>query len=373
MEFQIDSKKMLAAMNAAARAMAPKQPVAILDNCLFSVDGKEVTVTAGDAESTLSLRLDTTSVDGAWGFCLAPRPLIELLRKMGSRQLTFRKDGGALVLSHAKGKFYLPMLDSDGYPRREEVKGGCAVCMDASSLARGIERTEFAVASGNQATIRPILGGILMDLRKDAVIYVATDTHMLSKFRDTSCSCAEERQVVIPLKVARTLSGILPAKGLVEVRTDGSSLTFRADGATLTCSVTKGSYPPYDRVIPQMSASSASADREAFLDSLRRVGVCANSSSGTVSFAFSPFGMVLESRDPDWNRSATENFDCDFDGPELTIGFSAEFIDAICSAIPTAKVRMSFTNASRPGVFRPMEDDRDTEWTMIAMPQQLMN
>jgi DNA polymerase-3 subunit beta len=57
----------------------------------------------------------------------------------------------------------------------------------------------------------------------------------------------------------------------------------------------------------------------------------------------------------------------------MIIGFSAPFLIDIFSTISTANVVVKLSDPSRPGVFLPEEDAKDSELLMLLMPMTVGN
>lgn len=52
----------------------------------------------------------------------------------------------------------------------------------------------------------------------------------------------------------------------------------------------------------------------------------------------------------------------------MVIGFSANFIIDIFNTLKTENVIVKLSDPSRPGVFLPEEDNKDSELLMLLMP-----
>ena len=59
---------------------------------------------------------------------------------------------------------------------------------------------------------------------------------------------------------------------------------------------------------------------------------------------------------------------CSFTGTELTIGFSASFLLEILNTLKGQDVVVNLGDAGRPGMFRPGEEEENTELVMLLMP-----
>jgi len=143
---------------------------------------------------------------------------------------------------------------------------------------------------------------------------------------------------------------------------------FTTETIQLNCCFIKGNFPDYTRVIPKNNPYVVTVDRASILTAVRRVSVCADPSHGLVKFRLSDNRIELKVDDANFSTFAKENVPCDFQGPEMVIGFSAPYLTEIFSTLATPNILLQLADPSRPGVFLPEENADGTDLVIILMP-----
>jgi DNA polymerase-3 subunit beta len=110
MKFVVSSTELLRHLNAISRVISSKNTLPILDNFLFKLEGKSLSVTASDLETTLitTMELDQSADDGL--VALPAKILLDTLKEFPEQPLSFQLDAdtmGMNILS-ANGKFSIP-------------------------------------------------------------------------------------------------------------------------------------------------------------------------------------------------------------------------------------------------------------------------
>ena len=62
---------------------------------------------------------------------------------------------------------------------------------------------------------------------------------------------------------------------------------------------------------------------------------------------------------------------CDYNGTPLEIGFSSTYLKGVLNAMNTQNVVIKLSDASRPGLFLPAENDEYGELTLLCMPMNI--
>lgn len=377
MKFTVASRALYSTLSGVSKTINSKNTLTVLDNFLLEVDaGKEqLTVTASDTENTLVARLGISNVDESGRFLANAKRLCDIGKELPAVdvEISVDLDSLAMQIDFPGGKFDLVALDADQYPVSsdplKEIAAGdespVELPLPAGMIVSGIENTLFAVASDQ---IRPQLLGILWDIKKDGIIFVATDTRKLVKYANKTAAPGIERRLILPVKPSVLLKQLLAKEEEVKVVLTEKSATFTTERITLSCRLIKGNFPPYERVIPENNPYVATFDRESILTAVRRVSVCADPAHGLMKFRFSHGLLEIKVDDTSHSTFAVEEIPCDYNGRDLVIGFSAGYLIEIFNTLSTENIFMKIADPSRPGVFVPEENPENTELVIILMP-----
>jgi len=118
MKFVISSSELLGHLSSINKVISSKHTLPILDNFLFNLEGKELTITATDLETTMITRLELENVEGEGIIALEARRLTSMLKEFPEQPLTFEIDNDSLqvdILSE-NGKFSIVGQNGVDFP-----------------------------------------------------------------------------------------------------------------------------------------------------------------------------------------------------------------------------------------------------------------
>jgi DNA polymerase-3 subunit beta len=124
-------------------------------------------------------------------------------------------------------------------------------------------------------------------------------------------------------------------------------------------------------VIPRNNPFTLTVDRNLFLSALRRVSVFGDQGQNQAKLRITDSEITLKAVDNNYCTRAVESIPCDFNHPEMVIGFSAPYVMEIFSTISTDDVIVTLSDPSRPGVFMPNEQAENSELMMLLMPMNV--
>ena len=339
MKLNVSSSELLKGLMDISKAIPAKSALPILENFLFDLKGNILEVTASDSELTLrtEIEVDTTEEEGR--IAVPARHIIDLLKELPDQPVAIcTASDSSIECKWASGNSVLPFFPAEDYP---EIKGTSddaeKLEFPAESLIEGINSTIYATADDE---IRPAMNGIFFDFGPESTTLVASDSHKLI------CYTAKE------VKTPEKCSFILHKKPATVLFTFGKT--------TMVCRLIVGKYPKYRDVIPQNNPSVLKIDRAMFLNTVRRVAVCANKASNHIKLDLKPGQMEITAQDLGFAIAAYEKINCDYSGDELTIGFKSTFLTEILANMSCETVVMKFADARRAALIIPSEEDDES-------------
>ncbi|MCH5244907.1 MAG: DNA polymerase III subunit beta [Muribaculaceae bacterium] len=371
MKFNVSSKRLYSYASAVSKVINAKNAVTILNSFLLRLDGDQLTLMASDMENSLEARLTVSEPEGGGSYCIDARRLVDLLKEMPEQGITveIHEDTLSVDITYPNGNYNLVAVGGSEYPMpkrfEQEEEGMLKFDIPAENIIRGIDNTFFAV-SGD--TLRPMMTGILCDIKDNGLIFVATDTRKLVRFIDRNVHPEQTGSFILPSKSAQVFKTAFAKEGDVNVTATSKGVVFESESYTFNSVLIKGNFPPYDRVIPTNHPYSLTIDRQLLLNAVRRVGGFVSANHGLIKMSISTEMLTLRAIDNNFCLSAREAIPCSFSGSDMTIGFSAPYLLEILNIISTPEVVIQLSDPSRPGVFTPTEDKENTELLMLLMP-----
>lgn len=361
MKFVISSSELLKGTLAVAKAIPSKSALPILECFLFDLKDGKLVITASDTELTLrtTIEVENASEDGR--IAVPAKHLMELLKELPDQPL------GISVLSDstfecrwASGNSSLPYFPAEDYPDITSTdETAVVVDFPAQALVEGIASTVYATADDE---IRPTMNGIYFDLGQDSTTLVASDAHKLICYTTKDVHTEEKVAFILHKKTASVLKAII-GKDIetVQVSFDAKNAMFSFGNTVVICRQIVGKYPKYRDVIPQNNANTLKIDRAMFLNTVRRVSVCANKASSQIKFTLRENSLEITAQDLGFSIAAYEKVACQYDGENLEIGFKSTFLVEVLSNMSCNEVVMKFADCRRAALIVPAEDEAESE------------
>ena len=280
MNFIVSSQTLLKQLQSISGVLNSSNTLPILDNFLFEIDKKVLTLSCSDLETTMTTQLDVESkING--NVAIPAKLLLDILKTFPDHPLTFSIDDNMGVeISSDYGKYKLSGYSGEEFPKAPIIEAPSSVDIDSSILQRAIEKTIFA--SGND-DLRPVMSGVFVQINSNDVTFVATDAHKLVRYKRTDLNAKESSSFIVPKKPMNLLKGILSSvEESVTIQYNESNASFTFGKSTLICRLIDGKYPNYEAVIPNENPNRLIVDRHSFTQSIRRVSIFANKTTHQV-------------------------------------------------------------------------------------------
>ena len=267
------------------------------------------------------------------------------------------------VLKAGRSRFKLPVLPAGDFPLTPPTPSAASFEIAAAALADHFARVEHAIST--EETRYYLTGVYLHPVLRQAqdergqLRFVATDGHRLARLAvDGPEGAASWPATIIGRHTValldKLLAGAAKADEAAGVAVNavglnpGSLVVFEmpaADGGEvmLIAKTIDGSFPDYERVIPEDSPVRATIERAVLAAALKRVGVLTPKSSRIVKLVFARDLLTITGSSAELGE-ATEELPCDLDGGDLTIGFDHQYLRAALLAAASAHVVLAMSD-----------------------------
>lgn len=373
MKFIVSSIALLKQLQSLQGVLANNNTLPILDNFLFEIDGKQLTVAASDLETTITA---TMAVEGKekGSVAIPARLLLDTLKAFPEQPLTFSVDGKhfGIEISSDQGNYKMTGFSGAEFPKSPVLEEPTSLAVPAGTLATAINKTLFATGNDD---LRPVMSGIFFELSEDAVRFVATDAHKLVRYTRTDISSPKATSFIVPKKPLTLLKNALAATNAeVNVEFNENNASFTFDNFRLVCRLIDGKYPNYEAVIPKQNPNKLTIDRQAFLHSIRRVALFSNKTTHQVRLHITGSQLAISAEDLDFANEANEKLTCQYDGEDMMIGFNSRFLMDMLMNLDSEHVMLEMSAPNRAGILLPSgESEHGEDVLMLVMPVMLNN
>jgi len=371
MKFIVSSSELLGHLQAISKVINTKNTLPILDNFLFKLEGNTLEITASDLETTLITRLHLDNVSEEGAIAIPAKLLTDYLSKFSEQPLTFEisTESYTIRIISETGDASVMGYDCEEFPQMPALKQDMVSSLRAPAdlVLQGIGKTIFATGDDD---LRPVMNGIFMELTTDKLIFVASDSHKLVRYRRIDAKAEQEGSFILPKKPAGLLRTVLSKEqGDVEITFDDKNAMFQLSKYTMVCRLVEGKYPNYNSVIPVENPNKLIIDRAEFLSSLRRVAMFASQATNLVKMELNGNQITIFGQDIDFSHTNHETLNCQYDGDPMKIGFKADFLAELLANLSSTDICLEMSDSQRASLVLPVQSDNENEDVlMLIMP-----
>jgi DNA polymerase-3 subunit beta len=362
MKFRCDRDALSEALQTVQRGVSSRPGIPALTGVLMEAsDEGRLTLTTTDLEVSARLSVEVQVQEA--GIALVPARLLgDTVKSLSDAPVEFETDQSQARLRCAHYEGSLRLLPAEDFPGLQEPSG-TVVSVEAGKFAEAVSQVGRA-ASRDEA--RPVLTGVLLEISREGVVLVATDSYRLA-IRDLVATSSAEAKAIVPERALSEAGRAASAdeKGTVELSIDESQVSFRVGTLMLTSRLIEGEFPNYRQLLPEVHESRLFVSRQQLLDAVRRVGLLARDTT-PVRLEFNALGVKLSSSSPDLGQ-AVETVEARYEGEDLTVAFNPQYLADGLTAATGESVRLDVRDGLKPGVVRGDGD----EFTYLVMPVRI--
>jgi DNA polymerase-3 subunit beta len=370
MRFTISREKLLEGLQAVTAAVPAKTTLPVLANLLAETTDRGIRLSATDLDIAVSTEV-TADVEATGSITIPARKLSEIARELPPAPVKIATSGEQRVtLECGRSRFKLLGLPRDEFPTFPQVRFNESWRVKSGELQQLIAHTAFAVSTEES---RPILNGVLWELREERMRMVATNGHRLARMdlpiSDTS---APSSDLIVPPKALEQVRRLFPAEEELEIARGDNHLGFRSPFTAVFTRLIEGPYPNYEQVIPKDNDKHCMLDKAALAGALKRMSVIASDQTHRIKLSFNAGMLKFAVTTPDLGEAADE-LSINYDGDPLEIGFNAAYLLEILRYMPTDEIKLTFKAPERAATIEPQGWDSNADYLCLVMPLRLMD
>jgi DNA polymerase III subunit beta len=375
MEFTIEKGDLLKELNLVQGVVERKNTIPILSNLLIASDGDtRISIIGTDLDVTLRTGAEAKVADGG-AIVVSARKLFDIVRSLPDAPVHFTQESNDWVtIECGNSRFKVVGQAKEHFPSVPEWKEA-QYRIPAEVLKTLVNRTIFAIT---QEESRYTLNGALFRMLGDNVRMVATDGHRLAYVEKGGVATdaqkaggnGDEIKALIPKKTLAELQKLTgESDDLVEFSKDENHLFFRVGDRTLISRMLSGQFPNYELVMPKDNDRSVVLDGNQFQSAIRRVALMADERSRAIKLTLTGEGVNITSQSSEVGE-AKETLETSYEGPDVTIGFNAQYIQDFLGVAGEGDVTFEFKDGQSQAQLRPVGTP-EYDYRYVVMPMRL--
>lgn len=371
MRLTISREKLQEGLNAVAASIPGKTTLPVLANILVETTERGIKLSGTDLDIAVSTEV-AADVEAPGAVTIPARKLSEIARELPPAPVKIAAAGEQrITLECGRSRFKLLGLPRDEFPTFPSVRFDESWRIKSGDLQKLISHTSFAVSTEES---RPILNGVLWELRPDRMSMVATNGHRLAKMNVpiSADGAAPSNDLIVPPKALEQVRRLFPAEEELEIGRGENHIGFRSPFTAVYTRLIEGPYPNYEQVIPKDNDRVAIADKTALVSALKRMSVVASDQTHRIRLSFNSGMLKFSVQTPDLGE-AQDELPIRFTGDQLDIGFNASYLLEILRYIPTDDVRITLKAPERAATLEPEGWTDPATYLCLVMPLRLVD
>ncbi|MSR22176.1 MAG: DNA polymerase III subunit beta [Gemmatimonadetes bacterium] len=371
MRFTITRQNLHQGLNAVSASLPSKTTLPVLSNILLETTADGVRISGTDLDVAVRIRVAVDVVEQ--GSLTAPgKKLQEITRELPEGPVEVSTRGEQIELRCGRSHFKLNGLPAADFPTLPDIPFDRGWTASGSNLLALIRHTAFAVSTEES---RPVLNGVLWELRDREMRMVATNGHRLAKMTIPAGPSQETTtQLIVPPAALQHVQRLFNESDTVQVARGGNHLGFSAGGTEVYTRLIDGTYPNYEQVIPKDNDRFAVVERKGFESAVRRVAAVASEQTHRIRMKFEDGRVEFNVLTPDLGE-AHDELEVSYTGEPLVIGFNANYLLEVLRYVGTQEVRLGFKAPERAATLEPVSGDGEAkrDYLCLVMPLRLVD
>jgi len=356
MKLSILQQDLLPALQSASRS-STKTTLPVLSNILLQTEDGKLKLSATNLEIGVIKKVNANiTEDGE--ITIPARTLVEIVSALDGQTIEIESQAEQLKITTKNFNATINGISASEFPAIP-LSSENSILIDAKVLSSSLPQITFAAASDEG---RPVLTGILTEIKKDSIELVATDGFRLAhKTAKLESSTDSTFRSLIPRRtfeeVVRLISEDLGSSKdeKIEISTSEgqNQMIFKIGNSQLSSRLLEGQFPTWEKIIPTEFKNRTVVDRGELLKAIKLASVFAKDNSSIVKINTKESKLVITSEAKELGSQETD-VDAQVEGEQILIAFNARFLIEALNATNASQVGIEFSGNLSPALIKPL-------------------
>lgn len=358
-----------------SRAVASRSTLPVLGNILIATDQSRLRLSATNLELAITCWIGA-KVEEEGSTTVPAKTFTDIVNSLPGGPVDMSLNIRTQSLNVRGGAFVndVKCIDAQEFPIVPQADLSNGIHLNVTDLREMIDQVVFAAATDDA---RPILTGVLVKVEDSNVLFAATDGFRLAvRTAHLSSPVREPVTAIVPARALAELSRVAGDQEEAAVMTmppGRGQVIFHLKDVELVSQLIEGTFPPYQNIIPKSFTTRTVMTTAAFLKACKAADIFARENAHTARFKIAP-GGELQPGSLEITAQAAETgsneakLDATIEGNGLEISFNVKYLVDVLNVLPTQNVALETSQATSPGVVRPVGED---DFLYVVMPMRI--
>ncbi len=370
MKLSILQENLAKGLSVVNRFIINKSQLPILNNILIKTDQGQLKLSATNLEIGINLWLGS-KIEKEGEICVPAKVLTEYINSLPAEKINLAVNKNTLNINSSSYQADFITLSSSEFPIIPTLKKKPDLIFSNQDLALAISQVCFAAG---QDEARPALTGILIKIKKDGLLLVATDGYRLSlkkikEAKGLDKLSEKQKELLIPsralIEVGKIISDSDQEEELgLSITSENNQIIFSNKNLEVISRLIEGKFPDFERIIPSKNTTKITLDTESFFQAVRTAAIFARESANIIKLDFKDNQVELSSNSPQVGENKIK-LEVKMDGKGGQVAFNYRYLLEFLNSVKSDLITLEINTSLDPGVFKQVDDP---SYLHIIMP-----
>lgn len=365
MIFICEKQKLLDAILITQKAITGKSTMPLLEGIYLNAEKEGLTLMGSDMDISIQTKIDADVLEEG-KVVIDSKIFGEIIRKLPNSEVKIELlQNDIIQITCEKSVFNVVCMNADEYPSLPEIDSNNSLNFPQNILKNMIKGTSFAIA---QDEVRPILQGILFQIKEKQLHLVALDGYRLA-IRSEYVDNDSDVEIVIPGKTLIEVSKILEdTDDLVSIHFTNNHILFNLGNTKIISRLLEGNYVPYTSLLPQEHKILVSVNKQQLQNGIERASLMAKEgNSYLIKLDIKNDEIIITSNSQ--LGKVREEVSVELQGEEIEIAFNSKYLLDVLKNLEDETIYMEMTSSVSPCVIR---SEKSNNYKYLVLPVRIM-
>lgn len=355
MKLTILQQDLYPAIQTVSRSVGIRNTLPVLSNILLEAEATSLKLSATNLEIGI-INTTPANISEEGRLTVPARTFLEIISSLSNSQITLETKGDKLLISTDSFNGSINGISADEFPSIP-LSSENTIEIEATVLQKSLPEITFAAATDDG---RPVLTGILTEIKKDILELVATDGFRLAHKNTKLSNDKYSFKSLIPRRTFEEVVRVIGEESgqenkIVKISTakDQNQMIFEIGNTQISSRLIEGNYPSWEKIIPEKFENTTILDRSQLIKALKLASVFTRGGANIIKIETDSTKLKITSEAQELGSQQTE-VEAEIEGSSITIAFNSRFIVDALNAMSVEKVKIRFAGNLSAALITPI-------------------
>jgi len=359
MNFKVNRKVFMDALNIASKAISPTTPLPSLLGIKIECENDKISLISSDSNISIKTVINNNSdnvliVSEVGEVLIESKYILEIVRKCSGEYIDIVIiDGQLLKISDGNSEFKINGLNPEDYPTISFDISNNTFKLETLLFNQIVEQTAFACSDSDT---RPVLTGVNFKCENNVLKINATDTYRLAS-KTINLNNNFNFNITVPAKYLLDVYHSLQDVNDVKVAIDSTKIMFIFDNTIIETRLLDDDFPDTSKLIPPSFKQVLKISSKEFVNAIERTSFIKTDGKNIVKLSIDNAKVDITATSSNQIGSFFESIKViSFEGEPFNISCSVKYLTEAIKALDSDNITISFSGELKPMIITGESD-----------------